>query len=80
MGLRKGFTLYHPPMTEQVMRTDDLPAAGQGAIAHARWVEAPLVLLADLRSLSLPLREVRLDLRLVTEVVRDDRVSIGQGD
>jgi hypothetical protein len=44
-----------------------LAAAGRETIADARLAEAPLVLLTDLRSLSLPFCEVRPDLRLVTE-------------
>jgi hypothetical protein len=50
-----------------------LPAVGQGTIADNGLVEAPLVLLAHLGSLSLSSCEVRPDLRLVA-VVRDHRV------
>lgn len=57
-----------------------LRAAGQEMIADAGWVEAPLVFLADLHCLSLPLCEVRPDLRLVTEIVRDHRVNIRQDE
>jgi hypothetical protein len=39
-----------------------LAAVGQETIADASWVEAPLVLLSNLRSLSLSLGNVRPDL------------------
>lgn len=57
-----------------------LAMAGQETIADPRWVEAPFVLLAALRALSLPSDEVRPNLRLMTEVVRNHRVNVRQGD
>lgn len=57
-----------------------LLAAGQEMIADAGCVKAPLVFLANLRSSPLPLCEVHPDLRLVMEVVGDDRVNIRQRD
>ena len=59
-----------------------LLAAGQEMIADAGCVKAPLVFLflANLRGSPLPLCEVHPDLRLVMEVVRDDRVDIRQHD
>lgn len=57
-----------------------LTPAGEEAVADASRIEASLVLFAGERSLALALGEVRPNLGLVAEVVRNHRVDVRQGN